>query len=87
MGAVKSHYHDEICLNEEFADPFTPFPLPPVHVLMEHNLVSGKVQPIQVYTDLGDAQADLSILNLGRHTFACSQDLLYFLVETVPCIG
>lgn len=85
MGKLKQHFHDEIAASEPH-DP-GPFPLPPVHVLMERNTVDGTSRPVGVYTHLHDANTDLAILNAGRYIYACSQDLTYTIVESVPCHG
>lgn len=101
MSRIKDHYHDEIVAQFEEGDAqrvaaedaqfspslsLGPVPLPPVHVLVERNEITGEIKPVQVYTVLSDAQDDLRLLRLGRRLFRLPESQTHVLVEDVPCL-
>ena len=101
MSRIKDHYHDEIVAQFEESDAqrvaaedaqfspspsLGPVPLPPVHVLVERNEITGEIKPVQVYTVLSDAQDDLRLLRLGRRLFRLPENQTHHLVENVPCL-
>lgn len=97
MSRIKDYYHDEIVAQFEESDAqrvaaedaqssLGPIPLPPVHVLVERNEITGEIKPVQVYTVLSDAQDDLRLLRLGRRLFRLPESQTHHLVENVPCL-
>jgi hypothetical protein len=95
MSRIKDHYHDEIVAQFEESDAqrvaaeeqfYSPIPMPPVHVLVERNEITGEIKPVQVYTVLSDAQDDLRLLRLGRRLFRLPENQTHHLVENVPCL-
>lgn len=92
MGRLKQHFHDEICAAfdaDPSPDPYPqgPFPMPPVHVVMERNAITGDSTPVCVCNHLLDAQAFMLMRNAGRYLTPDPESTDYYIKEAVPCLG
>lgn len=89
MGRLKQHFHDEICAADPSPDPYDvgPFPMPPVHVVMERNVVTGDITPVFVCNHLADANTVMLMRNAGRYLTPDPESLDYYVKEAVPCLG
>lgn len=91
MGLLKHHFHDEICAAEPSPDPYPhevgPFPMPPVHVVMERNAVTGESIPVFVCNHIADANAVMLMRNAGRYLTNDPESFDYYVKEAVPCLG
>lgn len=89
MGRLKQHFHDLICDADDTPDPDPrgPFPMPPVHAVMERNVITGEVTPVFVCNHLDDAQTVMLMRNAGRYLTPNPESLDYYVVEAVPCLG
>ena len=89
MGRLKQHYFDEIADLDDTSDPDPrgPFPMPPVHVVMEKNNITGDVNAIHVCNHIADAQVIVLSRNAARYLTANPEQYDYYMVEAVPCLG